>query len=209
MIIFYLARLWLRKVHGIKNLEKEKKFIFASNHGSYMEDFILPSVVSLYLKRHIHVYANDSFYKNFITRKVLVGAECIPIRVSKKNKQSKKVNQKAFKLALDYLKKDEIVGIFPEGHRSKDGKLMQARTGIAKLALTSKTKIIPVGSIGTFDIMPKGSKFPKLKRCELVIGKPIDLKKYYGKENNKKVLKEVTTLIMKNIAKLAKLEYKY
>ena len=58
-------------------------------------------------------------------------------------------------------------------------------------------------------IMPKGTLFPRFKRCEINIGKLLYLNKYFGKQNNKKILNHVTKLIMKEIAKLAKLQYKY
>ena len=157
----------------------------------------------------MHIYCNDKFYKTWILRKFLEWGRCIPIRVDKKSKEGKDINKKAFNLALKFLKKDEPVGLFPEGHRSIDGKIMKAKTGIAKLALTAKVPVIPIGTIGSYEILPKGANLPQLKRCDINIGKPIYLDKYFGKENNQKVLKEVTRLVMKEIAKLAKQKYKF
>ena len=68
---------------------------------------------------------------------------------------------------------------------------------------------MPVGLVGTYKILPKGKSIPKFRRTEVHIGKLMYFDKYYGKENNKKILREVTTLIMKEIAKLANKEYNY
>ena len=207
--ILLLGKKWARKVSGLENLKKEKSFILASNHGSFADDLIVPSISVIYLNKYVHMYCNDSFYKNFFFRKFLEWGKCIPIRVDKKSKEAKKVNNRAFNLALKFLKSNEPIGIFPEGHRSIDGRLMEAKTGIAKLALKAKVPVIPIGTIGTYEIWPKGTNFPKFKRCKVNIGEPIYLEKYFGQEDNQKVLKEVTTLIMKEIAKLAKLKYNY
>jgi len=203
------VNLWVRNISGLENLKKEDSFIFACNHGSFAEDLILPCNIIPYINKSVHIYCNDRFYKHYPLRKFLEYGRCIPIRVGEKSEEAKRVNEGAFNLALGYLKNKEPIGIFPEGHRSHDGSIIEARTGIAKLALTAKVPVIPIGAIGTYEILPKGSKFPKFKRCDINIGGPIYLDKYFGKENDKKILKDVTVIIMKEIAKLAKKEYNY
>jgi 1-acyl-sn-glycerol-3-phosphate acyltransferase len=152
------------------------------------------------------MYCNDRYYSSKLFAAFLNWGGCIPISVEKGDK---KVNSRAFKLALKYTKKKDPVGIFPEGGRSSDGELKQAKTGIAKLALTAKVPVLPIGIIGSYKVYPKGAKFPKFKKFDMKIGKLIYLDEYYGNENNKKVLKEVTTLIMKRIARLIGQEYRY
>ncbi len=202
------VRLWIRKVNGLEKL-KEPVFIFAANHGSFADDLILPTLLMNYLNRYVHMYCNDRFYKNFFLRKFLEWGRCIPVRVDESTAEAKRINEKAFQLALHCLKKKEIVGIFPEGHRSIDGSLMKAKTGVAKLALTAQVPVIPIGSVGTHEIMPKGAKVPGFKRCEINIGRPMHLNKYFGKEKSQRVLNHVTRVIMERIAGLAGLEYRY
>ena len=134
--------------------------------------------------------------------------ECIPVDLTK-GKDYKETNKKAFQTALGYLKKDGILAIFPEGTRSFDGKLQKTKTGIAKLATTAKVPIIPIGIIGSHKILPKGKSFPIFVRCRVNIGKPIYLKEYYKNNSNKKILKKVTRIIMKEIAKLIGQKYNY
>ena len=78
-----------------------------------------------------------------------------------------------------------------------------------RLALAAKVPIIPIGLIGTFEILPKGKYIPKLKRATMNIGKPLYLDKYYNKKITKGLLRGITDDIMKEIAKLCNQEYKF
>ena len=201
-----IMKLWVRRVIGLDNIPKDRPFIIAANHASYLDDITIAPNVIRCIDKNVHMYCNDRFYKNKFLSAFLNWAKCIPVSIQTKNKG---VNKRAFKTAIKYLKKGEPVGIFPEGGRSLDGELREAKTGIAKLALTSKVPVLPIGVIGSYEVFPKGAKFPKFKRFDIKIGKLIYLDKYFGKEHNKKILKEVTTLIMKEIAKLIKKKYRY
>lgn len=207
LTILPLSRLWIRKVAGQDNLLKEKSFIFACNHGSFAEDLILPAVIVPKLRKLVHIYCNDRFFKYPCLGNFLRTSGCIPVSVDKHTEESKKINQKAFDDAISYLKKGEPVGIFPEGHRSRDGTLQKAKTGVARLALKAKVPVIPIGAVGTYDILPKGSSFPRFRKCEINIGKPMHFDEFFGQENNGKVLIHITDMIMKEIADLAGLRW--
>ena len=99
--------------------------------------------------------------------------------------------------------------IFPEGTRSHDGKLKKAYTGIAKLTLSAKVSVLPVGIIDANKVLPKGKIFLRLKRCEVKIGKLMYFDKYYNKKPNKKIIEETTRSIMKEIAELIGQKYNY
>ena len=111
--------------------------------------------------------------------------------------------------AKKYLKDGRILMIFPEGGRSKDGKLKKAYNGIALLALKSKVPVIPAGIIGADKVLPKGKYLPRFKRCEVKIGKPMHFNKFYNKKINKQILDVVTREIMKEIGKLIGQKYRY
>lgn len=206
LIVPPIANLWIKRVIGLENIPKDRPFIIAANHSSYLDDFSVVPVVIMRINKKVHMYCNDRFYKNKFLAAFLNWAGCIPISIQTKNRE---INKRAFKLALDYLRKGEPVGIFPEGGRSVDGRLREAKTGIAKLALTAKVPVLPIGIIGSYKVLPKGARFPKFKRFDIKIGKLIYLNKYFGKQNNKKILKGVTNMVMKEIAKLTNLKYNY
>jgi 1-acyl-sn-glycerol-3-phosphate acyltransferase len=158
---------------------------------------------------HFHIYVNSRFYKSRLLKTFLDHYGCIPVYVEKQ-KNAKRKNKKAFQKAKEYLGLGEIVGVFPEGRRSLDGKLKKAKLGAAKLALSAKVPVIPIGIIGSYELFPKGKKFPKLKKSVIVnIGKPIYFNKYYGKDDDNKALENVTRKIMQEIGKLSRQKYNH
>ena len=110
---------------------------------------------------------------------------------------------------MRYLKKGDMIFIFPEGARSLDGKLQNGKVGIAKLALEARVPVQPVGIIGSNKILPKGKFLPRPKRCKINIGKALYFKEYYNKKITKKMLREVTNKIMREIARLIGQKYNY
>jgi 1-acyl-sn-glycerol-3-phosphate acyltransferase len=207
-----IIKLYIRGVEGIENLPKGSPFIIASNHASYVDDFIMPYSIMSKANRKFHIFVNSRFYRNILFKKFLDHYKCIPVDVSKDvkdEKKRKKTNERAFKIALNGLNKGRVFLIFPEGSRSEDGKLKHAKTGVAKIALLSRKPVLPVGIRGSYDIMPKGAKFPKFKRADIIIGKPLYFDSFYGKEKDYKTLELVTRKIMREIAKLISQEYNY
>jgi len=203
-----IYNLWLRKVEGIENIPKDRPFIIASNHASYY-DALLPAVtIAPRINKKIHPLVNSYYWRPFITRFFLNLWEAIPVYVAKE-KNAKEKNRKAFEEALSCLKKEEMIMIFPEGARSKDGKLKKAYTGVARLALKSKAPVLPVGITDSYKVLPVGAAFPRFARCEVKIGKPISFEKYYNKKISNRLLEKITRSIMKQIAKLINQKYNY
>ena len=203
-----IYQLWLGEVKGIENIPKDKPFIIAANHSSYY-DVLLPStlVVPL-LNKKVHAFSNSYYWKNFITKWWLDLGESIPVFVEKE-KNSKIKNETAFKKAMEYLKKGDIILIFPEGSRSNDGKLKKAYNGAARLALSAKVPVLPFGIIGASKVMPKGKMFPRFTKCKIKIGKLVYFDRYHHKKITGKMLDEATKMIMKKIAELINQEYNY
>ncbi len=200
--IIPIINLWVKKVSGGENLPKEGAAIFAANHASYADHLIIGAYVAKKVNRQVHFLAKKEHFDNFFKKSWHEYVGSIQLDREKKGKE-------ALKLALKALKKGKIIGIHPEGTRSMTGKLLQGKTGVARLALKAKVPVVPIGLIGTFEMLPKGKYIPKLKRATMNIGKPMYLEKYYNKKINKRMLREVTTIIMKEIAKLSNQEYNF
>ena len=208
LIIPPIYRLWVRKIEGVDNIPKDKAFILAGNHTSYFDVLLLPSIILPKLSIKMHALVNSYYWKPLFSGFFLTKWECIPVYIDKE-KNAKGKNKKALEKALEYLKNNEIMMIFPEGKRSPDGKLQKAYNGIARLALKAKVPVLPCGIIGSNKVMPKGAAFPRFVRCEVNIGNPMHFEKYYNKKLTKKMLDDITRSIMKEIAKLSKQEYNY
>ena len=206
-----IVRPFIKKVIGRKNLPKPP-YILAANHSSYFDDMVLPFIAYLIAKRKAAIFMNSRFFKNKLLKKYLMHQGGIAIDVAKdvKNEiQRKKTNDKAFDTALKYIRHGRIFCIFPEGSRSLDGKLKKAKTGVAKIALMAKIPVVPVGIIGSYEMLPKGAKFLRFKRATISIGKPLYFDKYYGKEKDYKTLENITATIMKEIAKLSNQKWEH
>lgn len=202
LTIIPIVKLYIKEVNGIENIPKKGAFIAAANHASYMDHLIIAGYIVSHLNRKVHFLAKREHFDNIFKKAWHTYAGAIPI-----DRQSG--GKKALMWAIKALKEGKIIAIHPEGTRSLTGKLQEAKTGIARLALISKVPVIPIGLIGTYEILPKGKYIPKFKRAVINIGKPMHFPEYYNKKINKKILRIVTTKIMKEIAKLCKQEYNY
>ncbi|MDP3765849.1 MAG: lysophospholipid acyltransferase family protein [Nanoarchaeota archaeon] len=202
LTIIPVVKLWVSKVNGLGNLSKKGAFIIAANHASYMDHMIIGAYIISYLDRKLHFLAKKEHFDNFFKKWWHNYISAIPTDRQEGGKE-------ALKSAIKALKEGKIIAIHPEGTRTLTGKLQKARTGIARLALISKVPVVPIGLIGTFEMLPKGKYIPKFKRAIMNIGKPMYFHEYYNKKINKRILREVTIKIMKEIAKLSKQKYNF
>ncbi len=198
--------MWLREVDGLENVPKDKPFIIAVNHTSYYDALLLPCILGPKINKQFHAWVNSFYWRYPMTRFFLNLWGGIPMYVEKE-KGSKKKNKAAFKQSIKFLRKGDVVMIFPEGRRS-DGKLLKAYPGIARLALTAKVPVLPIGIIGANKVIPKGVTFPRFARCDVKIGKLLHFDSFY-KKNDEKTFEQVTRSIMKEIAKLIGQKYNY
>lgn len=194
--------LWVKKINGLENIPKDKGFIVSANHASYIDHLILSSIIVTQVGEKIYYLAKKEHFQTFFQRLWHENVGAVPIDRQAGGKG-------ALRIAIKYLKNNKVMVVYPEGTRTLTGKLQRARTGVARLALAAKVPVLPVGLIGTFEIMPKGQNYPNLKRATVNIGKLMYFDKYYGKENDKKTIRLVTTKVMKEIAGLCGQKYEF
>ena len=202
LTLFPIIRLWVKQVNGFENLPKKGAFIVAANHTSYMDHLIIGTYIIPHFNSKLHFLAKKEHFENIFQKIWHTYGGAIPIDRQAGGKE-------ALIWAVKALKEGKIIGIYPEGTRSLTGKLQKAKTGVARLALATKVPVVPIGLIGTFEILPKGKYIPKFRRAIMNIGKPIHFTEYFNKKINKRMLREVTTKIMKEVAKLSKQKYNF
>ena len=184
---------WPIKTKGKKNLIKESSLILAVNHVSYLD----PIVLGVAVRRQIHFIAKKEIFNIPILGFIIRSLGAIPV-------DRKKANPVSIKKSFLVLKKGNILGIFPEGARSMNGELLEFNIGLIKIALKTKSPIIPVGINGTFSIYPPKAKFPnffKRKNIYINFGEPIYLDNTRAKDI--KYQKESLLLIKEKIKELA------
>ena len=191
--------LWIGKIEGLENIPKSGPVIIASNHESYF-DFICFWSVS---PRKIQYLAAEKFYSSKFWRPIMVATG--QIKVDRVNKDKKGVHERAHYI----LKNEGVLGIFPEGTRSRTGELGKAFTGVTRFALTAKVPIVPIGMVGTYHILAPHNKIPRLKRCHIKIGQPVFHEDHFNKEHTEDLLRRLTDDLMLLIAMLVNKEYKH
>ena len=131
--------------------------------------------------------------KNFLFRFLCDLGNCIPV----KRATSDRV---ALLKVIKLLKKENLCGLFPEGQRSRDGKIGQAKLGVAIMALKSGSPIVPLAIKGTFEAFPRKTKFIKPATVILKFGTPLQYA--VEKKPSKERINEVRDEIMNRIQKL-------
>jgi 1-acyl-sn-glycerol-3-phosphate acyltransferase len=201
-VLLPFAMFLIKDVKGIDNVPKGG-FVLASNHTSHLDPIILPAVFVKYFRRKVRYLAKEELFRTWFIKVFIEAGGAIPIDRTGTDKS-------ALGNAIRSLKAGDIVGIFPEGGRSRTGKLQKGKTGVARLALGAKVPVVPAGIIGTYEIWPAHKKVFKLKKAVTVnIGKPIYFRMYYNKKVNKKMLVGITRKVMKEIAKLSNQHYMF
>ncbi|MFD9717991.1 lysophospholipid acyltransferase family protein [Streptomyces sp. NPDC059076] len=204
VIIGPLLRLLFRpRIEGLEHVPEEGAAIVAGNHLSFSDHFLMPAI----LKRRITFLAKAEYFtgpglKGRLTAAFFRSAGQIPV-----DRSGKEAGQAAIREGLGVLAKDELLGIYPEGTRSHDGRLYKGKVGVAVMALTAGVPVIPCAMVGTFEIQPPGQVLPKIKRVTVRFGEPLDFSRYTGLENQKAVIRAITDEIMYAILELSGQEY--
>ncbi|MFG3281122.1 lysophospholipid acyltransferase family protein [Streptomyces sp. NPDC048111] len=199
-----LLRLLFRpRLEGLEYVPDEGAAIIAGNHLSFSDHFLMPAM----LKRRITFLAKQEYFtgpgvKGRLTAAFFRAVGQIPV-----DRSGKEAGQAAIREGLGVLSRDELLGIYPEGTRSHDGKLYKGKVGVAVMALKAGAPVIPCAMVGTFEIQPPGQTLPKIKRVSIRFGEPLDFSRYAGMEGDKAILRAVTDEIMYKIMELSGQEY--
>jgi len=163
-------------VIGAENVPAEGPAIFASNHLSFSDSFFLPLMV----RRRVTFLAKAEYWDGrslaSLPRRAFFRAfEAVPVARDQQQDATASLN-----LAAQVLARGDAFGIYPEGTRSRDGRLFRGRTGVGWLALTTGAVVQPVGLVGTDRVQPIGATVPRIHRVRIRFGEPVDRKLYAG-----------------------------
>ena len=196
------VRLALRPVvDGLEHLPRTGGAVLASNHLSVADKYLLGAVV----RRHMAFWAKSEYFTGtgiggWGMRTLLRGLGAIEV-----NREGGRAALTALDAAIPALRSGDLVGVYPEGTRSPDGRLYRGRTGAARLALLAEVPIIPIGMTGTEKMQPIGRKVPKLGvSVSIRFGKPLD---FVGRPLDSANLRAITEETMEAIRQLTGQEY--
>ncbi len=195
-----LFRPWVR---GMENIPPTGAAILASNHLSFSDSIFLP----LQTRRPVVFLAKSEYFtgkglKGALTRWFFKSTGQLPI-----DRSGGKASEASLNTGLRVLGQGQLLGIYPEGTRSPDGRLFRGRTGIARMVLEAKVPVIPVAMIDTEKVQPIGKRLPRIRRIGIVVGEPLDFSRFTGMEGDRIVLRAITDEIMYELMKLSGQEY--
>jgi 1-acyl-sn-glycerol-3-phosphate acyltransferase len=199
-ILLAIFRPW---VIGLQHVPKQGPVILASNHLSFIDSIFLPLVVD----RPVVFLAKSEYFtgkglKGWATRLFFQAANQLPI-----DRSGGKASEASLNTGLRVLGEGRILGIYPEGTRSPDGRLYRGRTGVARMVLEAGVPVVPVAMIGTAEVMPIGTRVPKVRRVGIVFGEALDFSRFEGMEGDRFVLRSVTDELVYDLRALSEQEY--
>ncbi len=199
-ILNILFRPWVR---GSENVPRKGGAVLASNHLSFVDSIFLP----LKVKRPVTFLAKSDYFtgkgvKGTVIRWFFKSTGQLPI-----DRSGGKASEDSLNTGLGVLERQLLLGIYPEGTRSPDGKLYRGRTGIARMILEAQVPVVPVAMIDTDKVQPLGAKYPKIHRVGVKFGQELDFSRFAGMEGERVVLRAVTDQIIYRIKELSGQRY--
>ena len=197
--IVFRPRAW-----GVKNVPRRGPVILASNHLSFSDHFFGP----LPVPRKVIFLAKSEYFtgrgiKGLISKVFFAGVGQIPV-----DRGGGVASEQAIKTGLCVLADGHVLGIYPEGTRSPDGRLYRGKTGVARLAVESGAPVVPCAMINTFEFQPPGTLWPNMRiRPGVRFGEPLDFSRYHGQQADGPLLRTITDEIMQAIGKLSGQDY--
>lgn len=158
-----LIKLYFRhRTHGLLHVPDDQGAIIATNHASVLD----PPLVACDIPRPLFTMAKQSLHEIPLFGRAIRACYSFPVRRGT-------LDHSALRRAVTLLQNGNLMLLFPEGTRTRDGELQEGRPGVGKIATEAGCPIVPGYLNGTFGSMPPGSVFPRPRRTTLYFGEPI------------------------------------
>jgi 1-acyl-sn-glycerol-3-phosphate acyltransferase len=191
------------QVRGSEHIPRRGGAILASNHLAVADSFFLP----LMIRRRLTFLAKREYFttpglRGWLKRRFFSAAGQVPI-----DRSSGSAAQAALATGVRLLASGKLLGIYPEGTRSPDGRLYKGKTGVARMALEAGVPVIPVVMVGTDKVSPAGTKMWRPHPVEIRFGAPLDFSRYAGLAGDRFVERSLVDEIMYSLMDLSGQEY--
>ncbi len=191
LLVVFMKVLYRFEITGKRNIPKTGPVIIAPNHMSYLDPIMVALVSG---QRPLNSMGKASLLKIPVFGRFLRAVNTFPVNRGI-------VDKGAIVQSLKLLSNGEVLLIFPEGTRHRDGKLGKPFPGVSSIALKTGASIVPVGIIGTDKVLPNGSKLPRFPKLKAVIGEPIQVEKVATADRKEREA-ELTSRLMNEIENL-------
>lgn len=197
-----IAGLWRPWVEGAENVPDTGAALVASNHLSAGDTVVLPAMIR---RRMVFPAKAEAFHGKDLKSRV-VAWFLKAVGMHPMDRSGGRASAESLLDVAEVLEGGDLLGIYPEGTRSLDGRLYKGKTGVARLALNAGVPVIPVAMVNTQ--LHKGLfGIPMMRRPGIRIGRPLDFSEYAGRDNDRQVLRWITDRVMAAIHELSGQEY--
>lgn len=189
---------WRPVITGREHIPATGPVILASNHLSFIDSIVIPLAVP----RRVVFLAKAEYWEGrslaSLPRRLFFRTfGAVPVQRDQQGDA-----QVSLDLARQVLARGDAFGIYPEGTRSRDGRLYRGRTGVGWLALASGAPVVPVGLVGTDRVQPIGATFPRVHRVRVAFAPPVRPEDYAGLPPGR-ARREITDAVMDAVAVLS------
>ncbi|GAB2673140.1 lysophospholipid acyltransferase family protein [Thalassiella azotivora] len=165
-----LRLFWRTEVDGLEHVPSTGPFLLASNHLSFIDSVVIPLVVP----RRVAFLAKAEYFTGTGVRGALSRALFEAVGALPVDRDTGSAAQASLDAALGVLRQGDGFGIYPEGTRSRDGRLYRGRTGVGWLAVASGAPVVPVGLVGTDRVQPVGARMVRpFRRIRVTFAEPV------------------------------------
>ncbi len=198
-IIPPVANRWLHvQVEGMENVPDRAPAILACNHLSFIDSIVLP----MNIPRPVYFLGKADYWDSWRTRWFFQGTGVVPVYRGGGGK-----GEDSLRTGVEILRRGDLLGIYPEGTRSPDGRLYRGKTGPVRMALEAEVPILPCAVLGSDRAMPTGSYLPRRQPVTVRYGRPLDLSRYRDRRGDPFVLRSATDELVYEIMLLSEQEY--
>ncbi len=174
----------------VGSVPRKGGLLIAANHASY---FDIPLLGCGMTRRAWYLGRSDLFVRGL--KGVLRWLGWIPLKLGR-------LDRKAFDQAIDLIKRGKVVVIFPEGGRTLDGRLQEAKPGLGMIVAQTGCPVVPAYLKGTFEVLPTGSKRLRFHPVSVHFGDPLTFSPPHEEEEKKRFYQQVSRMVMERIAAL-------
>lgn len=186
------------RVEGLERVPERGGAILACNHLSFLDSVVLP----LNLPRPVYFLGKAEYFESWRTRWFFRAAGVVPVHREGGSRAEESLEEGA-----ELVAGGDLLGVYPEGTRSPDGRLYRGKTGPVRIALRAGAPIIPCAVVGTDRAMPIASRLPRRFPVTVRYGRPLDLSAYEAGGEQPAVLRAATDELMYQILSLSAQEY--
>lgn len=192
-----LNALYRPDAEGLQHIPDSGPAILASNHVSFLDSVFLPAMID----RPIYFLGKTDYFRGW-RRHFFEHVGVMPV-----DRQGGDAGEASLRKGLEILDAGHLLGIYPEGTRSPDGRLYRGKTGPVRLALRSGAPLLPVAMLGTFEVLPAGRIVPRISRVGIRVGQPLDLSRHRAGADDHVALRSATDELMYELMLLSGQQY--